>query len=78
MNIVVIIVSTTEAGKEVVTCILKMSSWTTYVVQRAEPLGDRLSLIWSGAGPDDCHPDLMSSYRSELGGLTAVYFFCID
>jgi hypothetical protein len=31
-------------------------------------------VLWSGAGPDDGHPTLMSSYRTELGGLTAVLY----
>lgn len=33
-------------------------------------------IVCSGAGPDDGHPTLMSSYRLELGGLLAsVYIF---
>ena len=30
--------------------------------------------LLQGAGPDDGHPSLMSSYRSELGGLLAVLY----
>jgi hypothetical protein len=31
-------------------------------------------ILLQGAGPDDGHPRLMSSYRSELGGLLAVLY----
>lgn len=30
--------------------------------------------ITAGAGPDDGHPSLMASYRTELGGLLAVLY----
>ena len=30
------------------------------------------NILWSGSGPIDCHPDLLSSYRSELGGILTI------
>ncbi len=37
------------------------------------------SILLKGAGQDDGHPSLMSSYRSELGGLLAMLYtiYCI-
>jgi hypothetical protein len=37
----------------------------------ADPEG---MLLWSGAGPSDGHPNLMSSYRTELGGVTTILY----
>ena len=31
-------------------------------------------ILFSGAGPIDCHPDLLSSYRPEVGGLVGVLY----
>ena len=31
-------------------------------------------LLWSGAGPTDGNPDMLSSYRSELAGITTILF----
>ncbi len=32
------------------------------------------NVLWKGAGPALGHPDLMTSYRAELAGLTSVLF----
>ena len=31
-------------------------------------------LLWSGAGPIDGNPDMVTSYRSKLGGITTILF----
>ena len=32
------------------------------------------TILFKGAGPIDCHPDLLSSYRPEVGGLLVLLF----
>jgi hypothetical protein len=32
------------------------------------------NILWSGAGPTDGNPDMLSSYRSELAGITTILF----
>ena len=35
-------------------------------------------LLWGGAGPIDGHPDLITSYRTELGGIVTALFLLTE
>jgi len=35
-------------------------------------------VLWGSAGPIDGNPDMLSSYRSELGGITTIFFLLLQ